>query len=305
MEGKKFQSVVFHHPCADGGCAAWIVKKYNPDAAMVPCKAGSEPDVTLESFSGQNVIYVDISPMPDYLLRLAAVAQSVFIIDHHKTNYERIETIGALPGNVSCIFDMTLSGCQLTWRYFSMADEPWFVQCIGDRDMWAFALPFTREYFAGMAEQGLLCQEGFQSMYDNARNPEYIERVLQIGTKELEFNDRCIADVVKHRRLECVYRDGEQLCRIWLYSCDNKTLVSDVGNRLMLQPFDDGSMPDFAVGWNYDVANDCFNLSMRSLSTCKDISTVCQKYGGGGHRNAAGCRVFVPLKTLFQPVPRA
>lgn len=302
MEDKTFQVVVYHYPCADGDCAAWVVKKYNPDIELVPCKAGSEPMVPVEHFAGKSVIYVDICPVPEYLTKLAAQARSVLIIDHHKTNYERIQGMETVPGNVGYIFDMDFSGCQLAWRYFSIADEPWFVQCIGDRDTWKFALPFTREYFSGMAEQGLLCQEGFQTMYDNSRNHAFIDNVLQKGIEELKFKDRCISDIAEYRRLECTYMEEGQQYRVWLYTCDNKTLTSDVGNRLMSVPFNDGVMPDFAVGWSYDVVENYFNLSMRSIDQCKDVSAVCFRHGGGGHRNAAGCRVLPPLKDYFAPV---
>lgn len=303
MEDKCFQVVVHHFPCADGDCAAWIVKKHNPDIELVPCKAGSEPMVPLDHFADKRVIYVDICPMPDYLLRLATLARSVLIIDHHKTNYERIQAMGQVPDNVKFIFDMNYSGCQLTWRYFSNADEPWFVQCIGDRDTWKFMLPFTREYFSGMSEQGLLCQAGFQTMYDNSRNSSFIDNVLQKGIKEIEFRDRCISDIVEYRKLECTYAEEGQQYRVWLYTCDNKTLSSDVGNRLMAVPFNDGVMPDFSIGWSYDVVENFFNLSMRSIDQCKDVSAICAKYGGGGHRNAAGCRVPPPLCNYFIPVP--
>ena len=43
-------------------------------------------------------------------------------------------------------------------------------------------------------------------------------------------------------------------------------------------------------------------VSMRSKNNRVDVSAICQKFGGGGHKNAAGCTAIGPidaLKALF------
>ncbi len=298
---KIFDCVVYHSPCPDGTCAAWAVQKYhsdlNKEIEMFPCRAGNSPDKELSYFAGKNIVFVDICPSTEYVLQLSEIAKSIHIIDHHKTNFEKFLELERIPENISCNFDMNLSGCQLTWRYFNSEEEPWFVSYIGDRDIWKFALPHTNEYFSGIMEENLMNLEGFQKMYNNLGNDEFLINIFNSGKKALEFREKCIQNVLKFNKLHCTYKEYN----IWLYFC-SKELTSDVGNRLMKYKFEDETtLPDFTVGWIYDVENDEFWISMRSMDDRVDVSKICKEFGGGGHRNAAGCTIKGKLRDIFVP----
>jgi oligoribonuclease NrnB/cAMP/cGMP phosphodiesterase (DHH superfamily) len=295
-----FDCVVYHSPCPDGTCAAWIVKKFhddfNKEIELFPCRAGCVPDKEIEYFMDKTIVFVDICPNVSYLEKLSTIAKYIQIIDHHKSSQENISEI-KLQKNVSCVFDMEFSGCQLTWKYFYSNDALWFVDYIGDRDIWKFALPNTNEYFSGIIEENLMNLEGFQKLYDNLENEEFKLNILNVGKKALEFREKCIQNVLKYNKMQCTYKEYN----IWLYSA-TKDLTSDVGNRLMKYKFKDESLPDFTVGWIYDVENDEFWISMRSTDEKQDVSKICKELGGGGHRNASGCTVKGKLKDLFIPV---
>jgi oligoribonuclease NrnB/cAMP/cGMP phosphodiesterase (DHH superfamily) len=294
-----FDIVIYHSPCPDGTCSAWIVKNYymnmNKEIEFIPCQAGKEPTNELEYFTNKKIIFVDICPPYEYILKLSQVAEFIQIIDHHKTNYEKFLN-EEIPDNIYLNFDMNFSGCQLTWKYFNQSQTPWFVQYIGDRDLWKFSLPNTNEYFSGMFEENLMNLDGFQKMYENINNNEFIENILTKGKLAIEFRDKTINNVIKFNKIHCTYKHYN----IWLYST-TKDLMSDVGNKLMKYKFKDDTLPDFTVGWIYDVINDEFWISMRSLNEKEDVSEICKEFGGGGHRNASGCTIKSNLNKIFIP----
>jgi len=298
---KLFDYVAYHSPCPDGTCAAWVVQHFHSirdkEIELIPCKSGCAPDFEIQHFIGKKIVFVDICPSSEYIIKIAELAKQIHIIDHHKTNLENFLQLEKMPENVSCYFDMNFSGCQLAWKYFFVEIEPWFVSYIGDRDIWKFQLPHTNEYFSGLIEENLMNIEGFKKLYDNLRNEEFILNLYDVGKKALQFKEKCIQNVLKHNKLHCTYKDYN----VWLYSC-TKDLISDVGNRLMKYKFEDESLPDFTVGWIYDIESDEFWISMRSLDEKEDVSKICKEFGGGGHRNAAGCTIKGKLRDTFIPV---
>jgi phosphoesterase RecJ-like protein len=46
-------------------------------------------------------------------------------------------------------------------------------------------------------------------------------------------------------------------------------------------------------------------VSMRSKNDRVDVSAICQKFGGGGHKLAAGARVRGPLAEVEQKILKA
>ena len=317
---KLFDCVVYHSPCPDGTCSAWVVQHYHStnskEIELFPCRAGCAPDKEIEHFTGKKILFVDICPSIEYVVQMSNFSQWIHIIDHHKTNFEKFLQLENIPENISFNFDMNFSGCQLTWRYFSAEAEPWFVSYIGDRDIWKFELPNTNEYFSGMMDENLMNIEGFQKLYENLDNEDFKINIYNVGKKALEFREKCIQNVLKYNKLHCTYKEYNKVdntykeynkvdntykeYNIWLYSC-TKDLTSDVGNRLMKYKFKNETYPDFTVGWIYDIESDEFWVSMRSLDDKEDVSQICKEFGGGGHRNAAGCTVKGRLRDVFVP----
>jgi oligoribonuclease NrnB/cAMP/cGMP phosphodiesterase (DHH superfamily) len=293
--------VVHHADCADGDCAAWVVKHYYETLSWdtphyIPCAAGKCNTLDLSGFVGKRVLFLDICPDLVTLGVLAESAAHVTIIDHHKTNWEALHNYVS-PPNVTVVFQMDKGACQMAWDQGLGGDYPWFVKVIGNRDVWDFSWPMTKEYFLGMQGMGLLNSDGFQRMYVEEGLQQ---KVLENGLGLKAIHDRNLA-MFSELAEECVY--GES--RVWAVNCTVKELISDLGNVLMARPFSNGSAPDFAVIWSYNLGVGNFNVSMRSTDDKRDVSAICKMYGGGGHRNAAGCKINVPLCDVFVPSYRA
>lgn len=126
--------VIYHGPCADGFCGAWLAKKRWPDAELFEGKYGEDlQNPPIEKAVGRDVLLVDycyphtwIPVLDDNgnprifngkplrainphgpLARLASGAKSLVILDHHAKNQEDIET---MPGG---FYDVGRSGAGL------------------------------------------------------------------------------------------------------------------------------------------------------------------------------------------------
>ena len=72
---------IYHGNCADGFGAAWAVRKAIPEADFFPgTYQEPPPDVT-----DKRVVMVDFSYKRPVLLEMASQAESILILDHHKS----------------------------------------------------------------------------------------------------------------------------------------------------------------------------------------------------------------------------
>jgi oligoribonuclease NrnB/cAMP/cGMP phosphodiesterase (DHH superfamily) len=292
-----YDSIIYHNPCSDGIASAWVVKHFHTSAELIPCYAGQNPQVDIEIFRNKNIIYVDLCPNNDYLTQLLSIVKHITILDHHITAYNSIDKELLKASNINYIFDNNMSGCMITWKYFSQEKIPWFLDYIGDRDLWLWKLPFSREITTTLYDDEHVTMKNLSKLFDTPYTQEVFQRFVQRGTILCEIKEKQKKTCMK-TALHCKYQDYN----IWLYT-STVDIISDVGNALMDKTMKDGIKPDFTVNWRYNVLTHEYILSMRSLSHAVDVSDICKNLGGGGHRNAAGCTLpgSIILRDFFIP----
>src|SRR4029077_19527982 len=149
-EGVSNGLVIYHGPeCWDGFCAAWLMHHFSGlDLDYHPAQYGeSPPDVT-----DRDVWVLDFSYPRSVLEEMHRSARSLVCLDHHTTAQADLE---GLP---YCMFDMGLSGAQLTWLWvrqhgkvvYTEHASPWLVDYTADRDLWRFVLPDSKEVNAAL-----------------------------------------------------------------------------------------------------------------------------------------------------------
>jgi hypothetical protein len=111
--------VIYHADCLDGLGAAWSAFcKLGAQARYIPAHYGD----AIPNFSPGATLYIlDFSYSPQLLVNASAKAGQVILIDHHLTAMEQCDTFfkeHPIPENLSINFDMSRSGCVLTWQYF-------------------------------------------------------------------------------------------------------------------------------------------------------------------------------------------
>lgn len=256
---------IYHGNCADGFGAAWAVRKAIPEAEFFPATyQAPPPDVT-----GRRVVMVDFSYKRPVLLDMARKAESILILDHHKS---AAEDLIDLPVNVVAVFDMERSGAMMTWQhFFPDAPPPRLIEHIQDRDLWRFSLPGTREIQASV----------FSYPYDfgvwDQLMTSDVELLRGDGAAIERKHHKDIAELVQVTRRRMVIGGFDVPVANLPY-----TLSSDAGH-LMAQ-----GEPFAACYWD---TPDGRVFSLRSSDAGQDVSAVAKTYGGGGHRNAAGFQV--------------
>ena len=272
---------IYHGNCADGFGAAWAVRQSGVDADFVPGVYQTDPpDVT-----GARVIMVDFSYRRPVMEELGKKAQSILVLDHHKSAAEDLaeypeppcdisELRGWLPySGIYARFDMERSCAILAWEHFHTGDPPQLLRHVEDRDLWRFALPGTREIQAAVFSYPYdfdvwACLMG-TPLDDLRREGEAIERK----------HHKDIAELVK----VC-----QRYMNIGGYSMPVAslpyTLTSDAGRLMAIN--DDSQIA--ACYWDTAEAR---VFSLRSPDGGPDVSGIAKLYGGGGHAHAAGFAV--------------
>lgn len=275
---------IYHSHCPDGFGAALAVhlwaKQNNKTITFYAAHHGNPaPDV-----SGYDVFIVDFSYPRATLLALKEAANSLFVIDHHKTAQED------LAGLDFCIFDMEKSGAVLTWQYFfPKTDVPLLLQYIQDRDLWNWNLDNSREISSAL--QTITMDFDTWGYYLNDNN---IEQLISKGQTILEY---------QQKKLQKIASSEIPLVNIAGYNvpCVNTTqLISEIGNELAKgHPF---------AAMYFENATDRI-YSLRSSEDGIDVSAIAQLFGGGGHFHAAGFKIkkpeveLIPTNTRSEEIP--
>ena len=308
--------IIYHGDCPDGFGAAYAAwRSFGDKASYLPARYGDS--IPAKSLADRHVYVFDFSFPPEELKAMAQVAQSVIQIDHHASALNawgdrfNPEESGLqtwkhpeLPLTVS--FDMEKSGARLAWEYFYPNDPlPWPLRHVEDQDLWRFALPATRAFNRALrllpydfhAWDGVIKNAGtpaskrYQSMLAEG---EAIERFVQ-GEIERLANGPLVMPVdmpgaaigLEHALRESIpvisMEQGTWRVISGLAINANSLFTSELGERLAEK------CGSFALLW-YAHSDGEVKCSLRSRGKV-DVAVMAEKFGGGGHRNAAGFRI--------------
>lgn len=271
---------IYHGNCADGFGAAWVFwKKFGDEMEYHPGVYQTPPPVVTQ----RKVFMADFSYKRAVVETMLADAESVTLIDHHKTALE--DLAGLLPMDLS---SLEHSGAMLAWKFwFPNTEPPKLLMHIEDRDLWRFKLPGTREIQAALFSYPYdfevwdkLIQEGEHGGLDRLRTEgEAIERK----------HHKDIAELVAVCRREML------IAGYWVPVASLPyTLVSDAAHA-MCAPYESINLcgevvtPPFAACyWDTPEGR---QFGLRSTEGGMDVGEIAKKYGGGGHKHAAGFKV--------------
>lgn len=266
--------VVSHAPCPDGYAAALVAYSYNPklEFDMVT----HEELVTLgPRVAGHKVLFVDIAPTCTTLedwKRQGHVMCDYAILDHHASAEAELKSVT----DDKKVFRMDISGCVLSWHYFyGTSPVPLLFQAVQARDL--FKKEMVKDCDALLA--GLHCDAGYCAACW-AQCTFRMDHLLQLG-KALDRNRwRNIGNYVFNARPRVLLG-----VRAWVVNCTDPACVSDTGATLVSK---DGCSQDIAVIFRYNMDQQTYSVSLRSLTDVgPDVSAVARQFGGGGHKHAA------------------
>lgn len=270
----KDQIVLFHANCADGFGAAWAFhyderyRKSELRTDYVPMSYGdAPPDVT-----GADVFILDFSFSKEKLLKMAESAQSITLIDHHKTAQEELESpeIQSHP-RIRVIFDMNHSGAILTAQYLGWKKLPKMLLYIEDRDLWKWSLPESRALNAALHSHARLFPI-WNQLADWFEDSDAIAAMTLEGEAILRSQNRQVQEIAKKASIISI-------CGFQVPCVNSSVLPSEIGNFL-------AQGKPFAVVFSVEGSQVIFSL--RSTPEGEDVSQIAKCFNGGGHARAAG-----------------
>jgi oligoribonuclease NrnB/cAMP/cGMP phosphodiesterase (DHH superfamily) len=274
--------VISHANCPDGFTAAWAVWLVYPDAEFFPGVYGqAPPDVT-----GRDVIMVDFSYKHDVMLKMMNDAHRIVVLDHHKSaeaELAGLDTMHDAKANVYIYFDMNKSGAMLAWEYFHEGVEPpSLVKYVEDRDLWRFALPNSNDINSAI----LSYPYDFNTWSKTATRLAYSEgrnKFAMMGEAINRKQTRDIAEIVDMTKRRAVIGGYEVWCANMPYT------MAPQATHIM------GKDEPFAATY-YRRKDGKYVYSLRSSEEGIDVSEIASRYGGGGHKHAAGFETFGELR---------
>ncbi len=294
-----FDTIVYHSPCNDGSTALWCACHFNNIPEKVACKAGVNPNIIVDN---KNILFVDLCPKFEYLFEICKTAKKVVVLDHHKTSNDAFEIYknvykNQCPNNLQIILDMSKSGCQITWDYFFPNEErPWFVDYVGDRDLWTWKKPNSKEINQVFFDNNMLDPYYLDNITKLLTySQEQINDLVKEGTLLLKFSKKQL-DIAVSRAIEATMDISGQIYNVWLGTTTSSDR-SELGNLLANKPLSSGKLPDFSATWIYEPKSNEWWISLRGHKESPDLSVIAGKFGGGGHEKASGICIKSP-KTL-------
>jgi len=270
----KEQILCFYHDDLDGVLSAAIVKKKYKDThriKFISVQYGDDFDyakLLYEAANSEMVFLVDFSFEKEFLIDLLTIGNLIWI-DHHKTAKEKLEGLwnSSIKGNRK----LTNSGCMLTWLHLFDKPAPMAVKLVEDRDLWKFDYEETKLFNDGLSTYSFNPKLKIWDRLLNDVNDELIDEICRMGKVLYE---------AKMKRCQRAFDIGYDTYFNGLYTRVMNTNhdISDLGNFAIERGY------ELALIWRY--VRNRYVISLRSKNG--EAKLIAEKYGGGGHPNAAG-----------------
>lgn len=261
LEPSSINLVIYHANCNDGFGAAYAAwKLLGNRCEYIACNHGDEPP----DVKGKRVAVLDFSFSNATTKQLIKEADALIVIDHHKSAVVELHDIS------HTIFDMKKSGAMLAWEFFHPGKEaPKFIQYIMDRDLWLWELPYSKEFSAAFDMVPWEFDE-----YEKFEDDSVFDDAVKRGSYILAYSKTVIKKVCDKA---CKRTFGEHDALV----VNSSHWMSEIGSTLAKDC-------DFAMIWYYDHEQKNYRCSLRAFHDTIDVSEIAKKFGGGGHRKAAG-----------------
>ena len=212
--------------------------------------------------------------------RLLNITKNVIWIDHHKSAIEKYadydKEIAGLryDGIAGCM----LAFCYLTYLFDSetefstdmVADAPLFTKLIADYDVWTFEYGNKTNNFQKGFE--LYAHEPEDDIWDILYDDYEVRKIVNKGEIITNYRLSMMAEYCENKGFEAEFEN---------YKCFAVNMAMISSDDFVIDNIDDY---DILIGFSYD--GESWNYSLRSTKV--DCSTLAVKYGGGGHKGAAG-----------------
>ena len=266
----------FYHADIDGKCSAAIVKKYYNDIPDYPAIWEFIPINYNDDFpfdkimKDEPIIIVDFSlqKIGDFE-KLLQITKDIIWIDHHKTAIEKHPNMSNLEG----IRDINYAGCELTWiHFYSYRTFPLAVEYAGRYDVWDF---FKHGEKLNIFQAGIRLHpnEPTDPVWQHILNDDsWLDEIMDQGKIALKYRKHVWADLIKSWSFWAEFEGYKTIC------CN----AGSVSSQLF-----DSIEEDYDIMMSFVFDGKQWTVSLYTKKDI-DVSEIAKKYGGGGHKGAAG-----------------
>ena len=293
--------MIYHANCADGFGAAWAAwMRWGDAVTYIPCSYGQEPP----DVAGKHVLIGDFSYKQDVMKDLAIAAKSIIVLDHHETAEAELSDwiwddvngefwAGDDPTKalhymdkylgqpIAAQVDMNRSGARMVWDFCHDTAAPLLIQLIEDRDLWRFTMRETKPFGAW-----LRCEpfnfERWELISLELEERSNADRIFAEAYAMQRFMDQKVSEIGQLARLGIIAGHTVPICNCPMM------FASEVGHWLL------DEWPDVGFAACYSDQVSSRGYSLRSRDDRLNVADIAKKFGGGGHRNAAGFGVPLP-----------
>jgi len=270
--------IVIHHNDLDGRCSAAIVNyasilRNDTNIRFIEADYHHDfsylvEDLNSNALINSTIYIVDFSLQPKLMELVRRKTKDVVWIDHHKTAegypYQDLHGLRNFK-------DKEKAGCELTWQYFyPIGDVPDVVVMIGDYDKWALKYaPDCFEVYEGLKLED---QSPTNSLWrDLFESNDALDRIRDNGKTVIKYRDNYCAEICKAYGYE-VFFEGHNAYAVNLARFGSQQF----GELFEKYPF--------CISYIHNGVIYTVSLYSRNV----DVGEICKKYGGGGHKGAAG-----------------
>jgi oligoribonuclease NrnB/cAMP/cGMP phosphodiesterase (DHH superfamily) len=263
---------VYHHNDLDGRCAAFWIKYFNKESKIEFIECNYNMEIPINKIDKNEEIWiVDFSFPIDLMRKVLDMTPNVIWIDHHKTAVDKYKDF--TPTLKGLRKDGT-AGCVLAYQFCSNnyipEMVPEFTRLIGNYDVWNFKDGDDSDlFYTAMLGHDSNPEKGvWENLIDS---PNFLIRIIKEGKIIKNWNKEWAKNYLKSWAFETEF-EGYNCIAMNLAQCGSKYFDSVSDKYDIMLPF-------VFNGENYSVS---------LYSTKIDVSEIAKKYGGGGHRGAAG-----------------
>ena len=241
----------------------------------------------------ERVFIVDFSIEPEDMRELLKITKNVVWIDHHKTTIEKYQDFESyIPG-----IRMTgpgISGASLTCWYFRNnafsdgmervqglqpdenedwdEDMPLAILLVADWDTWTFNYRKHTKYFHTAFE--MLEYEPWQygEWFELIKDP-YV--FIEQGRLLYQYKQKQAEEYIESKGFAVEFEGYK--CFAVNHGLINSDFFESVDDKY-----------DVYIGFAYNGGSKRWSYSLRAANDDVDVSKIAVKYGGGGHKGAAG-----------------
>lgn len=269
----------YHSADLDGHCSGAIIKLRHLDCEMIGINYGDAfPWETIKE--GEEVFMVDFSLQPfDDMERLNKMC-NLHWIDHHKTAIDEAHERGFIASG-SQLVEVGKAGCELVWGCTFSDDVPESVRLLGRYDVWDHTDVKTLPFQYGMRQVKETIPDGLENMefWDHVFFSEgFVGATVHTGQFIMDYESSQNAKFCKAYAFETELIGFSAICA-------NRGFTNSKLFDSVYKPEEHDLMITFV---RKKLPAEVWAVSLYSTKEDVDCGFIAKRFGGGGHKGAAG-----------------